>query len=81
LGAALVGIRGSPSFAHTYKGERYDGRMRNLGANHLSMVAEGRIGRSAVIGDTALQRRSREAVRAAALRLVPEMARIKIGTW
>jgi uncharacterized protein len=64
----------------SYKGERYDGRMTQLGGNHLALVNEGRIGRSAVIGDTALPRLSKEAARAAVLRLVPELANIKIGT-
>jgi uncharacterized protein len=63
----------------SFKGRRYDLVMRSIAGNHVSLVASGRIGRSAVIGDSAVPRCSREAVRAAALRLVPELARIRIG--
>jgi hypothetical protein len=36
----------------TFDGVRYDGVMRDLSGNHVSMVAEGRVGPDAVIGDS-----------------------------
>lgn len=35
-----------------YEGEQYDGRMTNIIGNHLAMVAEGRVGPDAVVGDS-----------------------------
>jgi hypothetical protein len=61
-----------------FRGEPYDLVMTAIAGNHVATVADGRIGPSAVIGDSAL-RRSKEAARAAAVRLVPELGRIKIG--
>jgi hypothetical protein len=85
------GSRGSLSAGYRYvpvmrpgrfEGEPYQGIMTRIVGNHISLVAEGRIGRSAVIGDSAPSRlRSRETARARLLRRVPELARIKIGTW
>lgn len=36
----------------TYKGERYDGVMRNIRGNHVSIVEEGRAGSDVFIGDS-----------------------------
>lgn len=37
-----------------YMGQKYDGVMRNLVANHLCLVREGRAGSDVVVGDTAI---------------------------
>ncbi|KAA0117871.1 DUF2213 domain-containing protein [Methylobacterium sp. P1-11] len=36
----------------TYEGVRYDGIMRNIRGNHVSLVAEGRAGKDVVVGDS-----------------------------
>ena len=35
----------------TYQGQRYDGVMRSIVANHVALVEEGRVGPEAVVGD------------------------------
>jgi uncharacterized protein len=37
-----------------YKGEKYDGVMRNIVGNHVALVREGRAGADVVIGDSAI---------------------------
>lgn len=39
----------------TYEGEAYDGVMRDIVANHVALVAEGRAGPDVVVGDSAHQ--------------------------
>jgi hypothetical protein len=46
----------------TYQGQRYDGVMRSLIANHLSLVSHGRVGSDVVVGDAAIPSRFFERV-------------------
>lgn len=62
-----------------YKGARYDGVMRNLRGNHITLVPDGRAGSDVVVGDQNISLIIKELPTMAKAPLSPTAARVKVA--